>query len=162
MKGNVILLESEPRGKFIEGVIYGTPKPGVCMQIKAAVEPIGGRHTWQVYQPGTDGEQRLVAVLLEDDDRGKTYDDAYVSGDRCFLYIPYAGDELNMRILDIAGTGTSGSEAKAIGDLLMINTGDGKLVDTTGSPEMESFQLLETQAEPISADALLHCMYTGH
>jgi hypothetical protein len=59
-------------------------------------------------------------------------------------------------------TGTT--ETWAIGDLLMIDDGTGKLVDTTGTPEMESFICLETFLDPTSTqtDYLIWCMYTGH
>jgi len=160
-KGNEIIVSAEPQGRFIEGIIYGALKPGTCMQIKSAVEPIGGRFTWQVYDPAADGDQRLVCVLLADALQGKMATDAYVSGDRCFMYCPIAGEELNMLVTDL-DTGTT--ETWAIGDLLMIDDGTGKLVDTTGSPEMESFICLETFLDPTSTqtDYLIWCMYTGH
>lgn len=160
-KGNEIIVSAEPMGRFLEGIVSGTPKPGTCMQIKAATEPKGGRFTWEVFNADADGNQRLVAVLLPDALQGKTATDAYADGDRCFLYCPAAGEELNMLVTDV-NTGTS--DAFAIGDLLIIDDGTGKLIDTTGSPEMESFICLETYADPTSTqtDFLLHCMYTGH
>jgi hypothetical protein len=161
-KGNCIIVSSNPKGVFLEGVIDGTPKPGTVMQIKAATAAQGGRFTWEVFNTSADGEQRIIAVLLEDSLQGKAATAAYVDGDRCFLYCPIAGEMLNMLVADVAGTGTTAAEAKAIGDLLMVDDGTGKLIDTTGSPESEPFILLEAQAEPISADALLWCMYTGH
>lgn len=161
MKGNEILISAEPNGRFIEGFVYGTPKPGTCMQIKAATEMVGGRFTWEAFNADADGNQRLVAVLLPDALRGKLYSEAYVSGDRCFLYCPLPGDELNMLVTDI-NTGTS--DTFAIGDLLMIDDGTGKLIDTTGTPESESFICLETYADPTSTqtDFWLHCMFTGY
>jgi hypothetical protein len=160
-KGNEIIVSAEPCGRFLEGIVYGTPKPGTVMQLKAATEPVGGRFTWEVANYDADGDQRLVAVLLPDQLQGKTATDAYVSGERCFLYCPLPGDELNMLVTDI-NTGTS--DTFAIGDLLMVDDGTGKLVDTTGTPESESFLCLETYADPTSTqtDFLLHCMYTGH
>lgn len=161
-KGNEIIVSAEPMGRFIEGIVSGTPKPGTCMQIKAATAADGnGRFTWEVYNTSADGEQRLVAVLLPDVLRGKTATDAYASGDRCFLYCPVAGEELNMLVTDV-DTGTA--DTFAIGDLLMIDDGTGKLVDTTGTPEMESFICLETNPDTTSTqtDMLVWCMYTGH
>lgn len=161
MKGNEILISAEPNGRFLEGIVYGTPKPGTCMQIKAATEMVNGRFTWEVFNADADGNQRLVAVLLPDALQGKLYSDAYVSGTRCFLYCPLPGDELNMLVTDV-DTGTS--DSFAIGDLLMIDDGTGKLIDTTGSPESESFICLETYADPTSTqtDFWLHCMFTGY
>ena len=161
MKGNEILISAEPNGRFLEGIVYGTPKPGTCMQIKAATEPNSGRLTWEVFNQTADGDARLVAVLLQDALQGRTFDDAYASGDRCFLYCPLPGDELNMLVTDI-NTGTS--DTFAIGDLLMIDDGTGKLVDATGTAQSESFIVMETFLDPTSTqtDFWLHCMFTGY
>ncbi len=161
-KGNEIIVTSPERGVRLEGFVSGTPKPGTVMQIVGGTAPVAGRFTWEVYDADSDGDQRIIAVLLPDHLQGKTATDAYASGDRCYLYCPIMGEQLNMLIADVSGTGTAGSENKAIGDLLMVDDGTGKLIDTTGSPESEPFILLEVQAEPISADALLWCMYTGY
>ena len=162
MKGTRILITSKPRGVFIDGYIHGTPKPGTVMQLKAATNPVANVFTWKVFDADADGNQRIVAVLLEKDQEGKTCDDAYVSGDMGRVYCPVMGEELNMRVADVAGTGTSGTEAKAIGDLMMVEDGTGLLIDTSGTPESEPFVLLEPQLEPIGAEALLRCMYTGY
>jgi hypothetical protein len=156
-KGNEIIVSANPQGKFLEGIVSGTPKPGTCMQIKAATEPVGGRYTWEVYNADADGNQRLIAVLLPDVLRGKLATDAYADGDRCFLYCPIAGEELNMLVADVGGT----ADTFAIGDILMVDDGTGKLVDTTGTPESEAFICIETSAA-LTADKLLLCMYTGH
>lgn len=156
MARNEIVLAADPKGRFIEGIIDGTPVPGTCMQIKAGVEPVGGRLTYEVYNTSADGEQRAVFVLREDHLQGLTKTDAYVSGARGFLYAPAMGEELNMLVANISGT----ADAFAIGDLLMIDDGTGKLVATTGSPEMESFQVMETVAA-LSADTHIMCVYTG-
>jgi hypothetical protein len=133
------------------------------MQIKAATAMVSGKLTWEVFNADADGNQRLIAVLLENWKLGKGPTDAYVSGEYCFLYCPIPGDELLMLVADISGTGTTGTEAKAVGDLLIVDDGTGKLIDTTGTPESEPFILLEIQAEPIGVgDVLLECMYTGH
>jgi hypothetical protein len=160
-KGNEIIVSAEPMGRFIEGIVHTALKPGTCVQIQAGTAPIGGRFEWEAYNPDADGNQRLVAVLLHDSLQGKLATDAYVAGDRCFLYCPIAGEELNMLVTDL-DTGTT--EAWAIGDLMMIDDGTGKLVATTGSPEMESFILLEAFDDPTSTqtDYLIWCMYTGH
>jgi hypothetical protein len=160
-KGNEIIVSAEPMGRFMEGIVSGTPKPGTVMQITAATAPVGGRFTWEVANYGADGDQRLVAVLLPDSLQGKNATDAYVSGDRCFLYCPIAGEELNMLVADV-DTGTA--DTFAIGDLLMVDDGTGKLVDTTGTPESESFICLETNPDSTSTqtDMLVWCMYTGH
>jgi len=158
-QGSDIMVSANPKGKDKEGIVYGTPKPGTLMQIKAGVEPVSGRYTWQVYTPGTDGNRLPIAVLMEDHLQGKTATDAYVTGTRCFLYCPIMGEELNM-LVSAAGTGTG--DAQAIGGLLIGDTGTGLLVATTGTPESEPFQLLETVADVVIAGTLTHCMYTGY
>lgn len=159
-RGNGIIVSSEPRGVFKEGIVSGTPKPGTCMQLVAATEMIGGRFTWQAYDAAVDGDQRLVAVLLPDDLQGRLATDAYADGERCFLYCPAPGEELNMLVKDVSGTG----EDFAIGDLFEIDDGTGKLIDTTGTPESECFVCLETLAatNQFAADHLVHCMFTGY
>ncbi len=168
--GNKIVIAGKggPKGTFIEGIVSGTPKPGTVMEIKwavAAVGPSGTDFTWEPYGTtaadgikgvGADGDRRLIAVLDIDKLQGKTATDAYVSGSRCFLYVPAAGELLNMLMLDISGTG----DDHALGDILMVNDGDGKLIETTGDPESEPFMCLEVATNPL-ADALLMCMYTG-
>lgn len=106
-KGSKILIDGEPKGKFIEGFIKTgqTPEPGTQMMIDpAAADPVGGRHTWSVASATARGP---VAILLEDYLQGKSVDDAYAAGDRCFLYCPLPGEELNVRLTDTAGTGTN-------------------------------------------------------
>ena len=155
--GNEIVVTSPPGGRFDEGTILGTPKPGTCMQVAAGIEPVGGRFSYEVYNSNADGEQRPVCVLLPDHLQGKTAADAYSNGTRGFLYFPREGEELNMRVADIVGT----TDDHTIGEILMIDDGTGLLVTTTGSPESEAFQVLETKADPV-ADSLLLCRYTGH
>lgn len=158
VSNTTIVLTPEPRGRFLEGICSGTPKPGTVMQVKAATEPVGGKHTWEVYDAAADGNQRLIAVALEDALQGKTVSDAYVSGDQIFLYCPLPGDELNMLVANIAGT----SDTFAIGDIMIVDDGTGKLVATTGSPESEPFVVMETVSTALTADALVHCIFTGY
>lgn len=155
---NEIVLSADPKGHFIEGIIEGTPKPGTCMMIKAATEPdSGGRLTYVVWNGAADGEQDEVIVLLPDSLQGKTPSDAYVTGTRGYLYIPVAGDELQVLAAD-AGT----QNTFAIGDKLMIDDGTGLAIATTGSPEMEPFKVMETVDTDIEANTLIHVRYTGH
>lgn len=155
MKGTEIVVSANPTGRKVEGLISGTPKPGTCMQIKTAVEPVGGRHTWEIYNPvaggspslAGDGAPALVAVLDIDHTQGKIFSDAYVSGTRGFIWIPGFGEELNVRKADITGT-SSATEDVAIGDRLMIIQGTGFVskiaVGLVASPVAYPFQSLET------------------
>jgi hypothetical protein len=157
-RGNKIIVSANPRGVFMEGYISGAVKPGTICQADASVALKGGRHTFKVYQPGTDGEMPVgpYYILLEDSRQGRSAADAYVSGDRCFLYTPIAGEELNLLLADVAGTG----DDHALGEKLMVDTGTGKLIATTGTPESEVAQLLEVITDP-TADTLAWCLWSG-
>ncbi len=155
---NAIILSGQPRGVFKEGTISGSaPKPGILVQVKAAVEPVGGRFTYELFDGAADGEQTTVLMLLADELQGKTVDQAYVDGDQIFMYVPHPGEEMQVLLENIAGTG----DAFAIGDKLMVNKGTGKFVATTGSPESEPFIVLETLAA-LTADTLVRAEYTGY
>ncbi len=154
--GNEIIVSANPKGVFLEGWISGALKPGQCMQVKAATAAVGGDFTYERATPAADGEQMEVIVLLPDRLQGKLETEAYVDGDRCFLYCPAMGELLNMRVLDISGTG----DDFAIGDKLMIDGATGLLIATTGTPEAEPFKCLEAVVDPV-ADHLTLCMYTA-
>jgi hypothetical protein len=154
--GKDIIITANPKGNFIEGIVSGTPKPGTVMQIEAAVEPVGGRYSWEVFDAGATGDQRIIAVLRADTLSGKLETAAYVDNERCFLYFPIPGDELNMLFNDVSGTGDS----IAIGDLFNIEDATGQLIATT-STESEPFFSLETRTAG-TADVLVHCMFTGY
>lgn len=160
-KGNEIIVSGNPKGVFLEGIIASgeTPSPGTVMQIKAATEPVGGRHTWEVYDAGNDGDQRLIAVLLPDSLQGKLATDAYAAGKRCFLYCPIAGEDLNM-LVAVSGTGTGDSQA--IGDLLIVDDGTGILVPTSSGEESEPFIVMETLADVVAGGTLTWCKFTGY
>lgn len=155
-RGNKILISPEPKGTFQECIVQGTPKPGTVMEI---ITPFyqGNRHLMRVYQPGTDGLRRPIAVLLEDDLQGKTIDDAYVTLTRGMVYYPVAGEELNMLYADVAGT----TDDHPALELAIVDSGTGKLVATTGSPQSEPFELLEAVNDP-TGDFLAPVMYTGY
>lgn len=159
-RGNCIVVSSYPQGRFEEGYIATgeTPKPGTILQIDPTVALKGGRHTWKIYNPGTDGENPVgpIAVLREEVLRGVSIDTAYAAGDRCFLYLPEPGDELNVLVKNIAGT----ADDHALGEKLMVDTGTGMLIATTGSPENEPFVLLEAITDP-TADTLAWVKYAG-
>lgn len=158
MVGSKILAQADPKGVFLEGIISGTPKPGTCMQIQGGTAMSSGVFTWEVFNQAADGSRSLVCVLLEDHLQGKTYDDAYVSGTRGFMYCPIAGEYLNMRLQDAAGTGAASDYA--IGDRLMIDDTTGLLIDNS-SGESVPFICLELLTD-LTADNVTLVMYTGH
>lgn len=160
-RGNEIIVTADPEGAFMEGWIAAstTPKPGTIMQIDPTVALKAGRHTYKAYTPGADGEQPLGPfwVLLADQLQGKLVSDAYAAGDRAFLYSPLPGDELNLLVANLAGT----ADDHALGEKLMVDTGTGLLIATTGSPETEVAVLLEVITDP-TADTLAWVMWSGH
>lgn len=152
MRGSVIVAQANPQGRFGEGIISGTPKPGVVMEMTTAAMN-NGRDTYQVWSKA-DGALGPICVLREDDLQGFDYDTAYVSGRRGFLYWPLPGDELNMRVLDVAGTGDDITRGQRFG----IDQNTGKLV--AGSLTNEPFESLEAVTDP-TADTMLLVRYLG-
>jgi hypothetical protein len=151
--GKGIVVASNPRGIFLEGIISGTPKPGTMMQVQAGTDPVAGRFTYEVYNPSADGDPRPVIVLLPDANQGGLETAAYVSGTRGFLYVPFTGEEINMLVKDLVGTG----DTHAIGDRLKGEHGSGKLIAEATSANNAPFTLLEKSAA-LTADTLLMCM----
>ncbi len=157
-KGNNILLNDiTAKGVYLEGIIDGALKPGTIMELKNSVDPINGRYTYRRYQAGTDGDRQIIIVLLPDKLQGKIATDAYSDGSRCFMYVPQAGEQLNVLVDDIAGTG----DDHGIGDIFIVDTETGRLIATTGDPESEPFQSMEEITDP-TEDTLVHCIYTGY
>ncbi len=159
-EGNAIVLHSD-YGRKLEGYVSGTPKPGTVMQLKAGTAAKGGRFTYEVYNRDADGDRPKGPLFILDIDyyQGKTKDDAYVDGSRCFLWVPLPGDEFNMLVAK-AGTGTG--DAIAIGDQFIVNNGDGLLIATTGSVESEPFISLEAVTDVTATGTLVHVQYTGY
>lgn len=146
------------------GIVIGTPKPGVVMQPVRGTALSNGMQSWEPYGTtaasgsegvAADGNQRILAIL--NIVPGKTRDDAFVSGELGELIFPEVGDEFNLWVLDAVGTGDDVTP----GDLLTVDDGTGKLTKTTGSPESEPFEALQTATDP-AADYVLHCKYTGY
>jgi len=159
-RGTEITVNSNPKGRFLEGTISGTPKPGTVMQIDASEGvDTNGNFTWEVFNRDADGDRPAgpLAILLPDRLQGKLETTAYADGDHCFVYVPLPGDELNMIIANIAGT----ADDHAPGELLIVDDGTGLLIVTTGTPETECFMNITQITDP-TADALHHVIYTGY
>lgn len=155
-RNNTIVLATNPQGKFLSGVVSGTPKPGTVMEIQTPFYR-GNQHLWRAYQPGTDGLRRLIAVLVEDEEQGIGITTAFVDGTQCKLYCPIAGEELNMLFMNVSGT----ADDVVAGDTMIVDSGTGKLIVTTGSPQSEPFRALAAITDP-TEDVLLPCTYTGY
>jgi len=153
---NTILLTSAPMGRFLEGILNTACYPGTNMEVDAAVEPIGGKHTWQASSL-TTGQRQLLAILLENEMVGKTCSDQIADEQKIRMYCPIPGDEL-LVLVSASGTGTG--DAQAIGDILIRASG-GTFIATTGTPEQEPFQVMETMTDVTSTGTLTHVMATG-
>jgi hypothetical protein len=156
-KLNTIVLSAAPAGRFLEGILVAAAYPGMVMEIDNAVEPIGGRHSWQMYS-GTTGHRAIIAVLLENELTGKTCADVIAAGQRIRMYCPIMADELLMRV---SATGTGTGDTLTIGAKVILAQG-GTLIANTGSPESEPFQVMETMSDVVaSPGTLTHVIFTG-
>lgn len=161
-RGNCVIVSSNPKGEFNEGYVATgeTFYPGMVVQRDPTVALKGGRHTYKLYNRDADGDRPAGAfwVVTERFNTmvGKLITDSFAAGERVDLYSPRAGEELNLLVENIAGT----ADDHAAGELLMVNDGTGKLIATTGSPETEVAQLLETITDP-TADTLAWCQWAA-
>jgi hypothetical protein len=149
MRGNEIIVSSEPLGKFQEGRVLAALLPGTVVELAPGSTP--DEYQWQAATRAS-GAVGMVAVLLPDQLQGKLATDAYVSGTRCFVYVPAPGDELNMLL---AGVGTH-----TVGEQLMVQTGTGMLI-TNAAGASVPFTCLEAYTVALTAPALTHCKYNG-
>lgn len=144
-KGLSVLVSADCDGKRGEGIISGTPKPGTHVELVPTTAPVSGRFTYRAVTRA-NGAKGQVTVLLEDSLQGKTRDDAYVTGTRCFLYWPRAGDEMNLLLREQVGTGTGGETN--IGDLLAIEKTTGELM-AGGALASTPYQLMERVTQDV-------------
>ena len=158
-RGNKIVVNPDARGHYEWGYITTAEKPGTIMQIDPSVALKAGKHTCVVYDRGADGDQPKgpFAVLDYEPYLGRDAATAYAADDFAKLYFPADGDELNLLVANIAGT----ADDHALGEILMVDDGTGKLIATTGTPETEVAVLLEAITDP-TADTLAWCRWTGH
>lgn len=162
-RGNEILVNGTDTysGKFDEGVIAAgeTPSPGTIMQKDPTVALKSGRHTYKIYNRDADGDRPAGAfwVLLADTLQGRIATTAYAAGERCFVYAPLPGDQLNLLYKNVTGT----ADDVVAGDLMVVDDATGKLIVTTGGPETEVAMALEAVTDP-TADTLVWCEWSGH
>lgn len=153
MRGTKIIASADPKGRFDEGIITDTSKPGTCMEMVPATALNGGRLSFRAVSR-TAGSKGPICVLLEDDLQGKLATDAYVANTRGRLYWPLPGEEMNMLVEDVAGTG----DTIAVGLLLGINN-NGKLKRDSSYASLP-FQTMEATTAP-TADQLVLCKVLG-
>jgi hypothetical protein len=149
---------AERPGAQVEGVVATgeTFYPGMIVQVDPSVALKNGRHTYKIFDRGADGDQPLGphVVVIENYLLGKLMTDSYAAGEQFFGYVPLMGDELNLLLLNLSGT----ADDHTAGEILMVDDGTGKLIATTGTPEMEVAVLLETITDPV-ADTLAWCRW---
>ncbi len=157
-RGNRVVVSTDPKGRFVEGIVGTglTFKPGMCIERDLTVALAHGRWTWKYATPGTNGNRSKgpITIVTEDIKIGRTTSDAYTAGETFQAYVPLPGDEINVLLKDVAGTG----DDHTIGELLMVETGSGKWLATTGSPQSTPFELLETVTDPV-ADTLAWAVF---
>lgn len=158
-RGSRIVVNADARGHYEWGYVTTAEKPGTILQIDPSVALKHGKHTWVVYNRDADGNRPKVpfAVLVENLYQGVEATTAITAGDFCKLYLPLPGDELNLLYLNQSGT----ADDVALGDILTVDDGTGKVLVTTGSPETEVAVALEAITDP-TADQLLWARWTGH
>lgn len=158
-RGNRIVVNPDARGHYEWGFLASAEKPGTVMQIDPTVAIKAGKHTWKVFTRDADGDRPRgpFAVLVEDVYNGVQATTAYASGDFAKLYFPADGDEMNLLFLNQSGT----ADDIALGDLLIVDSGTGKVFKTTGTVETEVATALEAIVDPV-ADQLLWSRWSGH
>ena len=162
-RGNRIIITTPPGGLHSEGLVKEgqTFFPGMIVTRDPSVALVNGRHTYKIYAESADGDQPTggfwVVTEMLNGLIGKTVNDSYAAGERCSLYAPEMGEDINLLVLNLAGT----ADDHAIGEKMMVDTGTGKLIVTTGTPETEVAQLLEAIVDPV-ADTLAWCQWSGH
>lgn len=158
-RGNRIVVNADAKGAYEWGFVATAEYPGTIMQIDPSVALKSGKHTWVPYNRDADGDQPKgpFAVVVEDLFQGKPATTAITAGELTKLYIPLPGDELNLLFFNVSGT----ADDVALGALLIVDDGTGKVFTTTGSPETEVAVALEALVDP-TADQLIWVRWSGH
>lgn len=158
-RGNKIVVNPDAKGAKEWGYIDGAYKPGTVLQIDPSVALKHGKHTWTVYNRDADGNNPKgpFAILDYDEYTGRDATTAYESGAFAKFYIPLPGDELNLLFLNQSGT----ADDVALGTIMIVDDGTGKVTPTTGTPETEVAVALEAIVDP-TADQLLWCRWSGY
>ncbi len=160
-RGNQIVIQENPRGQFLGGIIVGTPLPGTIVQMVAGTAVDGNGHfRYEVYDRDADGNhpQGPLIILLENGE-GNDFTVAYETLHHANLYIPLPGDDLNVR-WSTAGTGTG--DSLTVGQIGIVDDGTGLIVDTTGSPESEAFTSMEALTDTVATGTLAWARFSGY
>lgn len=159
-RGNSTIVTADPKGQFDEGFVAvgQTFYPGMIVQRVYATALRGGRFTYTAYNRDADGNMpaggHWIVTERLNSMQGKPQTESYAAGARVSLYSPRDGEELNLLIANISGTG----DDHLIGEILMADDGTGKFIITTGSPEEELAILQEAITDP-TADTIAWCIW---
>lgn len=162
-KGNEILVNAygSYRGKRDEGIVNAgeTFYPGMIVQRDPTQSMQNARHVFKLYNADADGgrPKGAVWIVLADHYQGKLTTDSIAAGERCFLYCPLPGDQLNLLYKNESGT----ADDVAAGDIFIADDTTGKFTLTTGTPETEMAMALEAVTDP-TADTLVWSEWTGY
>lgn len=167
MRGSTIVLSTNgpPRGSWREMTVKTgqTFYPGMAVQTDSSVALVEGVHTAKIYDADIDGGRPKGALYVVTEilqvEQGKTITDSIAAGERCMCYCPLPGDQLNILLGDVAGTGSPSDFAAE--DIVIPDDTTGLFILSTGTPEIEPFKLLETQAD-LTANSLCWAEYTGY
>lgn len=155
-RGSQIIVSSNPRGTFLTGIAGDTSTPGTCMQVQAATAMIGTNFTFIAAAPGTDGKKVLCAIMLANTKNGlSSTSAAAVAGQLIEMYVPAPGEDINIRLGEVAGT----ANTYAIGDRVIIDAEDGIFVPETGSPQDTPFVVMEAETQ-VAGGTLTWCRKT--
>lgn len=158
MRGNSIIVSSNPQGKFDEAVASGSILPGTHLEIVPATADVNGRFTLRNVTRG-NGAKGAIIIALEDDEQGKLVTDTYTTGTRMRVYSPIMGEELNLVLSESSGTGTVNETA--IGDKLAVQMTSGQLM-AGGALVSTPYTLLERVSLDTLVDTLHHVRYDGN
>jgi hypothetical protein len=157
-RGQTIVISECPRG--VETAGHGktgeTFYPGMIVQMDPSVSLIGNRHTFKIYNRDADGNNPAGAFYVVREHAYRDIDQPYAANEMLNLYVPLPGEEVNLLLANIAGTG----DDHTAGEILMVDDGTGKLIATTGSPEREVAMLLEDITDP-TTDNLVWTVWGG-
>jgi hypothetical protein len=158
-RGARIVVNADAKGPYEWGYVATAEKPGTLMQIDASVALKAGKHTWVPFNRAADGDLPAgpYGVIVEDLYQGRDATTAIEAGTITKLYIPQPGDELNLLFFNQSGT----ADDVALGDLLIVDDGTGKVFKTTGTPEHQPAIALEALVDP-TADQLLWVRWSGY
>lgn len=166
MRNSTIIVSTgrSPSGVFREGIVKSanTFYPGMVVQRDPTVALVEGVPTYKIYDSDADGGRPKGALWVVTEtlqiEQGKNITDSIAAGERVMCYSPRAGEELNLLLGDVAGTG-SASDFDA-GDILIVDDGTGVLIFSSGTPETEVAMMLESIAD-MTANTLGWVEWTG-